>query len=169
MKTILQFLNQLLKKKCFHLFVTFFMLTPLFASTAIYSLKEIKISLDIKNASITEVFDAIEQRSSLTFVFDEQITQTSQPISIKTQDESVDNVLKIISDKTGFKFKKINNTISVIKPNQVQKTIKGNVVDEQGMPLPGVSIMEKGTKNTGITDIDGNFSLSINPKWTLKN
>ncbi|MFV5691417.1 SusC/RagA family TonB-linked outer membrane protein [Flavobacterium sp. LT1R49] len=144
------------------------MLTPLFASTAIYSLKEIKISLDIKNASITEVFDAIEQRSSLTFVFDEQITRTSQHISIKTQDESVDNVLKIISDKTGFKFKKINNTISVIKPNQVQKTIKGNVVDEQGMPVPGVSIIEKGTKNIGVTDIDGNFNLSIiNPNAVL--
>ncbi|MFA9195748.1 SusC/RagA family TonB-linked outer membrane protein [Flavobacterium sp. FBOR7N2.3] len=168
MKTILQFLNQLLKKKCLHLFFTFFMLTPLFASAAIDALEQIKISLDIKNASITEVFDAIEQRSSLTFVFDEQIIHTSQHISIKTKDESVDNVLKIISDKTGFKFKKINNTISVVKPNQQQKTIRGTVVDEQGLPLPGVSIIEKGTQNNGITDMDGNFNLSvINPNAVL--
>ncbi|MGM8363493.1 SusC/RagA family TonB-linked outer membrane protein [Flavobacterium sp. ARAG 55.4] len=163
MNTNVQFLYQFLKKKFYHFSFIFFMLTSLFASGKIYSKEEqLKISLDIQNASITEVFDAIEKRSSLTFVFDEQIAHTSQHISIKTKDESVDQVLKIIADKTGFIFKKINNTVSVIKENQVQKTVKGMITDEQGMPLPGVSVLEKNTQNSAMTDIDGNFTIDVN-------
>ncbi len=42
---------------------------------------------------------------------------------------------------------------------QQQKNIKGQVNDENGMPLPGVTIFEKGTKNTALTDFDGKFTL----------
>lgn len=40
-------------------------------------------------------------------------------------------------------------------------TVKGKVVDEKGEPLPGASIQQKGTTNGTVTDIDGNFSLSV--------
>lgn len=150
-----------MKKKCFLTFFTFFILTPLFASATVHTSIENKISLDIQKASVTEVFNAIEQKTAFTFVFDEQITHSAQQITIKIQEESIDNVLKIIAAKTGFKFKKINKTISVIKSSLVQKIVKGLVIDEVGMGLPGVLVTEKGTQNSAMTDIDGNFSLSI--------
>jgi len=40
-------------------------------------------------------------------------------------------------------------------------TVKGKVVDENGESLPGATIQQKGTTNGIITDIDGNFSLSV--------
>lgn len=38
--------------------------------------------------------------------------------------------------------------------------IKGQVVDEQGLPLPGATIVEVGTQNTTVTDMDGRFQLN---------
>ena len=44
---------------------------------------------------------------------------------------------------------------------QVNKiTVSGTVVDVNGEPLVGVSVLEKGTGNGTITDMDGNFTLS---------
>ena len=42
-----------------------------------------------------------------------------------------------------------------------QVKVSGQVVDEQGEPLMAVSILEKGTTNGIITDLDGNFELSV--------
>lgn len=41
-----------------------------------------------------------------------------------------------------------------------QQTIQGSVSDETG-PLPGVSVLEKGTSNGVVSDFDGNFSITV--------
>jgi TonB-linked SusC/RagA family outer membrane protein len=46
-------------------------------------------------------------------------------------------------------------------------TVKGKIVDENGEPLPGATIQQKGTSNGIVTDIDGNFSLSVPSDATL--
>ena len=51
---------------------------------------------------------------------------------------------------------------SVSEVQQATKKIKGTVVDATG-PVIGASIMEKGTSNGTITDLDGNFTLNVNP------
>ena len=40
-----------------------------------------------------------------------------------------------------------------------QKTVTGVITDESGLPLPGASVIEKGTSNGVITDFDGNYSI----------
>lgn len=45
---------------------------------------------------------------------------------------------------------------------QNKVTVSGTIVDETGSPVVGATIMEKGTANGTVTDIDGNFSLSTN-------
>lgn len=56
------------------------------------------------------------------------------------------------------------NEISVL-----QQEIRGRILDENGMPLPGATIMEKGTNNGIQSDFDGNFSLRIsNPSAILE-
>ncbi len=42
-----------------------------------------------------------------------------------------------------------------------QRTIKGSVTDPDGVTLPGVTVVEKGTANGTVTDIDGNYSLNV--------
>ena len=43
---------------------------------------------------------------------------------------------------------------------QVQQ-VTGTVIDNQGMPIPGVSVIEQGTTNGVVTDFDGNFSIEV--------
>ena len=64
-----------------------------------------------------------------------------------------------------------------------QMTVSGEVKDEQGLPLPGATVIEKGTTNGTTSDFDGNYELQVsspdyfsfigydnsNSKWTTKN
>ena len=50
---------------------------------------------------------------------------------------------------------------SVAKEIQQQKTVSGRIVDEQGDPVIGANVVEKGTTNGTVTDADGRFSLSV--------
>jgi len=124
-----------------------------------------QINLDLKNAPITEVFSAIEKETEFTFVFDEKISGANQRLTIKAVNERVEDVLNKITIKTGFLFKKINNTITVTK-NQ-QEIIRGKVIDEDGLSLPGASVLEKGTNNSVVTDMDGNFTITTSTGATL--
>ncbi len=47
-------------------------------------------------------------------------------------------------------------------------TISGLVVDAAGEPIIGASVVEKGTTNGGITDLNGKFTLTVTPGATLK-
>lgn len=49
-----------------------------------------------------------------------------------------------------------------IEQQQQQRTISGQVTDENAMPLPGASVFVKGSKNAVMTDFDGKFTLKIN-------
>lgn len=52
---------------------------------------------------------------------------------------------------------------TMLSTNQAKTTVKGVVKDENGDPIPGASVMLKGTKTGTITDIDGRFSLAYSP------
>ncbi|MCB0651062.1 MAG: TonB-dependent receptor [Saprospiraceae bacterium] len=57
------------------------------------------------------------------------------------------------------------NLMSMTQPGDI--TVQGNIVDENGEPLTGATVVQKGTTNGTIADIDGNFSLSVPSDATL--
>jgi len=64
-----------------------------------------------------------------------------------------------VSAESNSKAEKAENLSNAVA--QQEKTITGTVSDEQGVPLPGVNIMVKGTTIGTITDLDGNFELTV--------
>ena len=48
-----------------------------------------------------------------------------------------------------------------------KQSFSGTVTDENGEPIIGASVVEKGTSNGSITDIDGRFSVLVEPGTTL--
>ena len=58
-------------------------------------------------------------------------------------------------------------TLMVAMTMQAQQEISGNVVDPEGEPIIGATVMEKGTSNGVITDIDGNFRMKVQTGATL--
>ncbi len=55
----------------------------------------------------------------------------------------------------------------ILDPSLDQMTVSGKVVDENGIALPGTSVLEKGTTNGVSTDFDGNYTITVNPGSTL--
>ena len=69
---------------------------------------------------------------------------------------AMNRTLKNIENDPIFKADVQNN---IVLP--VQQTISGTVVDEMGTPLPGATVLEKGTTNGTTTDFDGNFNIEL--------
>ena len=58
----------------------------------------------------------------------------------------------------------LNTAVEIVQQSMV---VKGSVVDANGYPIIGANVMEKGTTNGTITDLDGNFSLNVSSKAVL--
>ncbi|GGW23943.1 carboxypeptidase-like regulatory domain-containing protein [Arenibacter certesii] len=52
------------------------------------------------------------------------------------------------------------NNEYVVSSNSIQNPITGVVLDDEGMPIPGANVLEKGTTNGTVTDFDGNYSIN---------
>ncbi len=122
-----------------------------------------RISLNMKNANIVDVFREIERNSEFGFFFKSEELNLESRKSINVKDATIDEVLKKILDE-GFSYKILDRNIVVTKGSldamQQDKKINGRVTDLSGTPLPGVSIVIKGTSTGIITDANGNFKLS---------
>jgi TonB-linked SusC/RagA family outer membrane protein len=157
-----QFLFSMKLKKCMYLFSLLFLFSETYAIPFnSINKEEQNLSIDIKEGQIIEVFNILEKKTRYTFVFDETISSSKQRLTLLANKESINSILSKITAQTGFQFHHINNTISVTKMALVQQLIRGKVYDSQGLPLPGASILEKGTTNSVITGFDGNFSLKL--------
>ncbi|SET49162.1 TonB-linked outer membrane protein, SusC/RagA family [Draconibacterium orientale] len=76
-------------------------------------------------------------------------------------------LLGLLTFTTATYAKGNHNADQVSMAQQDNITVKGTIVDESGEPLPGATIQQQGTTNGTITDIDGNFSLSVPADATL--
>ncbi len=75
-------------------------------------------------------------------------------------------MLKLIRKRTNLALLMFAVVMSSFTALQAQKTITGTVLDETGTPLPGASLVVKGTTNGTSTDFDGKFSLNVNANAT---
>ena len=137
------------------------------------SVKDVKISLEVENASMPQVFRSIEDETDFIFSYvHDQVNASADLVTLKANNESVESILKTVMQKTGFSFKQTGATISVYfvsPPKPAPKTetrtddriITGKVTDENDQPLPGASIYVKGTNQGTVADNDGNYSIEI--------
>ena len=77
-------------------------------------------------------------------------------------------LLSTCAFSTAFAAPAENRTVGVtgsdvlsVSETQQGKVVKGTVVDEAGIPVIGANVIQKGTTNGVITDLDGNFSLEV--------
>ena len=123
------------------------------------------ISLDLSNATCKEALDAIKKQTKLDFFYNNQEINAVGKVSVHCQNVSLDEALRQVLGKK-FTFRIVDNTV-VIRPQETkpdpvqQRVVKGVVVDVQGLPLPGVTVLLKGTTLGASTDMDGKFTLSF--------
>jgi TonB-dependent starch-binding outer membrane protein SusC len=178
-------LLKLMKFSCFGLmlqavFISLLMAYDGNAQKKQLSVKEVMIRVNLRDATLPYVFSAIEKQTVFVFNYDDHIVHSnSAKINIMGQ-KSVADVLLLVSEIANVKFKQVNNNINVEnlknendKSNKLEiviqtKRITGKVTsNEDNEGLPGVNVIEKGTANGTITDMQGRYSLEVTEGATL--
>ena len=126
-----------------------------------------------KEISIGEVFKLINEQTEYTFVYRNDVLKDAPKLQLKKGIIKASALLKqcLYPANLTYEFTK-NKTILVKKSKiiptqkeskkaQVLIKITGIITDEAGGPLPGASVLEKGTSNGVSTDFDGNYTISV--------
>lgn len=130
------------------------------------------LSLELNNVELEEVFNAIRRQSEFEFFYNNDQVNTSVKVSVKVKNADIKTVLEqalpaIYEYKINDRYILINKRkdmepVQSPQPQQqAKKRISGQVTDKNGESIIGANIIEKGTANGTITDIDGNFSLMV--------
>ena len=127
-----------------------------------------QISLTLKNAPLEQVFKEIQRQSGYNFVYNNRIIQNARNIDITVYRATVEDVLVLCFKDQPLSYAIVDRTI-VVKPvvpsssseniSPPAAEIHGRVTDSKGVPLAGVSVLNKKTKKGTNTDGQGNFTI----------
>lgn len=130
-------------------------------SASVYS-QNTKLSIDMRNRTVKEVLQKIEEQSEFRFFFNEKFIDLNRKVSVISEKKNVVDILNEIFKGANISYKVMDNNLIVITPvegNQESK-VTGKVTDATGSPLPGVSVVVKGTTQGVITSPEGAYSIS---------
>lgn len=126
------------------------------------------VNLKMQNQTVQTVLDEIENQSEFSFFFNTKHVDLNRKVSIDAENSDIFKVLDHIFSGTNVKYsvvdkKVILSTELVLLPSvsQNKKTVSGIVKDENGEPIIGANVIEKGTANGTVTDMDGKYTLEV--------
>ncbi|MDB5287479.1 MAG: SusC/RagA family TonB-linked outer membrane protein [Mucilaginibacter sp.] len=129
-----------------------------------------RVNLNLKSADFIKVITAIQKQTDYHFVFSERKIPATKKIDLKADNEEISSVLKRLLAGSDLSFTQLeNNLIVITSKNEVINfaVVKGKVVDDKGLPAPGVTVKVKGTTIGTVTDPDGNYSINAPDNSTL--
>lgn len=130
--------------------------------------QETKLTLKMSDSKIIEVLDEIEEQSEFFFLFNQKLVDVERKVDIDVQGKSIEFILQNLFAGTNVNHMVLDRQILLTTFNQEllpqqQPTVSGAVTDESGQPLPGVTVVVKGTTTGTITNSDGFYSISNVP------
>ena len=135
-----------------------------------------KISLKANDKEIKKILSEIERKAKVRFTYSSAVVNVGKAISVDFRNEDLAEILTHIFDED-IAYEVRGNRI-ILKPGTATASkeaetitdkaeayfdveVSGKITDENGEPLPGANILEKGTTNGTTSDVDGNFTLSV--------
>jgi TonB-linked SusC/RagA family outer membrane protein len=123
-----------------------------------------KITINLKNSTLKEFMSVVESKTSYTFMYNNLNLQETVSVEVNQADLKEVLIKALSPKKISFE---ITGTRIILKPiaidtnkSATDKTVSGNVVDEKGLPMIGVSVKIKSTSRGTSTDSKGKFSLN---------
>lgn len=140
-------------------------------ATSLYS-QSTHLTVNITNKTVREVFNEIEQNSEFIFFYYDGILDVNRKVNIHVKNQTVDKILDQLFESTDNAYVIDNRQIFISRKESVSKTgntsikqqsktISGIIKDDLGEPLIGVNIQVKGTTTGTISNIEGEFTLSV--------
>ena len=170
------FLHLKKRLKLFCIINVFFMIpfSSFGANSISWNSEEDLFSVQYENATVKDILDYIEKHSKYIFIYSENVKKNlNNKVSISVSNKKIDAVLNELFSKTGLNYKMSGRQITISVPEQAPAIkqvrgfkIVGNVTDEKGEPLIGVSIfMKKDSTVNAITDMNGAYSIAVPDKY----
>ena len=153
------------------LFLTFILTFNVSAS--VWS-QSTKMDVKVKNSTLQELFTQIESKSNYRFFYNNEDVDVSQKVSVAMENKTIGDILTEAFTGLPYQFTEVSNNLILIekkadsnanrKFQPQQKSVSGKVTDSKGQPLPGVTLVVKGTTNGTVTNTDGEYFLSNVPE-----
>lgn len=134
-------------------------------SASLYS-QSTKLNLSLQNTKLEDVLQAIEQQSEYRFAYSAEYIDVNKRINVEFTNKPINEVLDGLFMSTDVKYRINDRHIMLYSSKQTvgsttqQQSVTGKITDSSGEPLPGVTIVIKGTTRGTISDFDGNYNLS---------
>ena len=124
-------------------------------------------TIKVENATLQEVFKEIRQKMGYTFVYNEAMVERAGRVSVNVTSSDINEVMRACLAGTSLGYYLEDDVVVIVTKaesitravQQDEHVITGRVTDKQGNPLPGVTVLIKGTSLGVATDADGRFEL----------
>jgi TonB-linked SusC/RagA family outer membrane protein len=137
-----------------------------------------RLSLDLKSATVEQVLQKIEEGSEFFFLYNSKLVDVTRKVDAHYKDMKIIDILEELFSGESIEYIVKDRQIILSPVNfdalysdpagRQQVEVSGTVTDAEGTTLPGVNIVEKGTDNGTITDVDGRYSIMVaGPEATL--
>ena len=134
-----------------------------------------QITIHIKDKPASEVVKQIEKVSKYRFFYKKGLPGMTTPITIEVNDQGIEAVMGQIVGQIPVSYTIKGDTQVVLAESEPQntstgknKSVKGSVTDANGEPVIGANIVQIGTVNGVISDLDGNFDIEVPEGSTLE-
>jgi TonB-linked SusC/RagA family outer membrane protein len=120
--------------------------------------------LQIKNQTLKEILKEIENKTTYRFFYNDVVMDLNKMVTLNLNNKNIQEVMDELLNGSEVSYKILNNNLVVIAPALELQQIKvsGTILAaKDGVPLPGVSVQEKGTNNGAISDVNGKYSLTV--------
>lgn len=143
--------------RCTVLMLAFSLLFSLSASA-----QQGKVSVDLKNASLKEFFNVIEQQTDYRFSYRDSELEGKPSVTVKATGADLASLLSSELSKADLRYTLVNDKIVVTpQPKEsVEVVVSGTILDRAGAPVIGASALIKGTTHGVIADASGCFSIT---------
>ena len=125
------------------------------------------------NLSIEELFKEIEQQTDYLIIYSTSEIRSNFNVTLSKKKAKVSEILDEVLSGRKLKYEFTDNYIVLSEsspdgmPQQGKRKISGNIKDEYGSPVIGANVVEKGTTNGTITNVDGDFNLTVSDHAVL--
>ncbi len=134
------------------------------------------VSLDVNNVPLSKVLSMIEEQTGYIFLYKDDSVERGRRVTVSFSGFSIEQALKNVLDgSTGYKISGRQIALFHQEPPKApdRKTggseqevkaprysVRGRILDSEGNGVIGAAVIEAGSSNAVITDLDGNYALS---------
>lgn len=134
--------------------------TPVLAASQSNAMR---VSLDLKSATVKEFFDTVKEQTGLNFIYSTEQVKNMPRITIRSNNQPINEVLDKVLANTGYSYEIEGNIVTIVyqQPKDKIRFAKGTVLDEDGAALPGAFIKLAKTEHSTLADSQGRFEISL--------